>query len=146
MAGRYLPVHTATVVDSMSSRAYIGQFSPCGEFFVGAFQDSECKPKSSSTAMLNIPADPLIRGAATAPAPPHPLPPRAGRVRLYEVGNKWRVKKDVICRLLRWTVTDTAISPDNRFLVYSSITPIVHLVNVGNESAGVESLGRPARS
>ncbi|KAG6551331.1 hypothetical protein Mapa_007117 [Marchantia paleacea] len=62
------------------------------------------------------------------------------RIKIYNVEKGWRVQKDVICRNLRWTVTDTALSPDQRFLVYGSINPIVHLVNVGNESGGVESL------
>jgi hypothetical protein len=62
------------------------------------------------------------------------------RIRIYNVDRGWTVQKDILARNLRWTVTDTALSPDQRFLVYASITPIVHLVNVGNESGGVQSL------
>ncbi|KAL2634654.1 hypothetical protein R1flu_006133 [Riccia fluitans] len=62
------------------------------------------------------------------------------RIKIYNLEKGWKVQKDVICRNLRWTVTDTALSPDQRFLVYASINPIIHLVNVGNESAGVQSL------
>ncbi|KAL3693175.1 hypothetical protein R1sor_006826 [Riccia sorocarpa] len=62
------------------------------------------------------------------------------RIKIYNVEQGWKVQKDIICRNLRWTVTDTALSPDQRFLVYASINPIVHLVNVGNESGGVQSL------
>ncbi|BBN04407.1 DDB1- and CUL4-associated factor 11 [Marchantia polymorpha subsp. ruderalis] len=62
------------------------------------------------------------------------------RIKIYNVEKGWKLQKNVICRNLRWTVTDTALSPDQRFLVYASINPIVHLVNVGNESGGVESL------
>lgn len=50
------------------------------------------------------------------------------RVRLYDVDNNWRLRKDVEARNLRWTITDTCISPDQKFLLYSSISPIVHLV------------------
>ena len=50
------------------------------------------------------------------------------RVRLYDVNNNWRLRKDVEARNLRWTITDTCISPDQKFLLYSSISPIVHLV------------------
>ena len=52
------------------------------------------------------------------------------RVRLYDVDNDWRLRKDVEARNLRWTITDTCISPDQKFLLYSSISPIVHLVGV----------------
>jgi hypothetical protein len=30
----------------------------------------------------------------------------------------------------RWTITDTSVSPDQRFVIYSSIIPVVHLVEV----------------
>lgn len=47
---------------------------------------------------------------------------------MYEADNNWRLRKDVHARNLRWTVTDTDISPTEQFLIYSSITPDVHLV------------------
>ncbi|KAL3157892.1 hypothetical protein ABBQ32_012303 [Trebouxia sp. C0010 RCD-2024] len=62
------------------------------------------------------------------------------RVRLYDVDNNWRLRKDVEARNLRWTITDTCISPDQKFLLYSSISPIVHLVNLGSTSDEVESV------
>lgn len=49
------------------------------------------------------------------------------RIRLYETDRGWRLRKDVHCRNLRWTVTDTCLSPDQRFLLYASITPTVHM-------------------
>lgn len=49
-------------------------------------------------------------------------------MRVYEPDRGWALRKDVHARNLRWTVTDTDISPDERFLIYSSITPDVHLV------------------
>ena len=51
-------------------------------------------------------------------------------MRLYDVDNDWRLRKDVEARNLKWTITDTCISPDQKFLLYSSISPIVHLVGV----------------
>ncbi|XP_024386773.1 LEC14B protein isoform X2 [Physcomitrium patens] len=62
------------------------------------------------------------------------------RIRIYDVDKGWTVRKDIQARNLRWTVTDTALSPDQRFLVYASITPVVYLVNVSSESGGVTSL------
>lgn len=35
----------------------------------------------------------------------------------------------------RWTITDAALSPDNNFLIYSSITPLVHLVKTRGQDA-----------
>lgn len=62
------------------------------------------------------------------------------RIRLYECENDWRLRKDVLARNLRWTITDTTLSPDQRFLAYSSITPIIHMVNVGRQGEAVESI------
>ncbi|KAH9296874.1 hypothetical protein KI387_028556 [Taxus chinensis] len=59
-------------------------------------------------------------------------------IKIYNVDKGWKVQKNVSARSLRWTVTDTALSPDQRHLVYASITPVVHIVNVGN--SGTESL------
>eukprot|EP00271_Cylindrocystis_brebissonii_P003415 TRINITY_DN14373_c0_g1_i1.p1 TRINITY_DN14373_c0_g1~~TRINITY_DN14373_c0_g1_i1.p1 ORF type:complete len:674 (-),score=99.36 TRINITY_DN14373_c0_g1_i1:561-2582(-) len=99
---RYLPVDGPTIVDSMRSRAYIGQFSVDGSMFVAAFQDQ--------------------------------------RIRVYDVDKGWMVKKDVSARQIRWTITDTALSPDQRFLVYASITPVVHMVNVGGDVQSVANV------
>ncbi|XP_031479461.1 LEC14B protein isoform X1 [Nymphaea colorata] len=61
-------------------------------------------------------------------------------IRIYSVDNGWRVQKDIHARNLRWTVTDTSLSPDQRFLVYSTMSPIVHIVNAGSGHAGEESV------
>ena len=37
------------------------------------------------------------------------------------------LRKDVHCRNLRWTVTDTCSSPDGIWLAYATINPTVHL-------------------
>lgn len=100
VASRYLPSCGPDIMDTMDSRAYIGQFSADGSLFVTGFQDH--------------------------------------RIRIYNVENGWTIQKDVLARNLRWTITDTSLSPDQRYLVYASITPIVHIVNVG--SSVTESL------
>ncbi|XP_027164166.1 LEC14B homolog [Coffea eugenioides] len=60
------------------------------------------------------------------------------QIKIYNVDKGWRLQKDIRARSLRWTITDTSLSPDRRFLAYSSISPIVHIVDVG--SAATESL------
>lgn len=52
------------------------------------------------------------------------------RIRIYETESDWRLRKDVHARNLRWTVTDTCLSPDQKYLLYSSITPTVHMVSL----------------
>ncbi|XP_021765453.1 LEC14B homolog isoform X1 [Chenopodium quinoa] len=63
---------------------------------------------------------------------------QGSHIRVYNVEKGWKVQKDILARSLRWTVTDTSLSPDKRYLVYSSMSPIVHIVDVG--SSVMESL------
>lgn len=56
-------------------------------------------------------------------------------IRIYNVDSEWRIQKDILARSLRWTITDASLSPDQRFLVYSSMSPVVHLVNVTSAAA-----------
>ncbi|MFS7943759.1 putative transcription factor WD40-like family [Helianthus anomalus] len=53
-------------------------------------------------------------------------------IKIYSVDNDWKVKKNIRARSLRWTITDTSLSPDQRFLVYSSMSPVVHIVDTGS--------------
>ncbi|AQK95204.1 transducin family protein / WD-40 repeat family protein [Zea mays] len=62
---------------------------------------------------------------------------RGSRIRVYDAEKGWKIHKDISCRSVHWTVSDIALSPDQRFLAYASLTPIVHIVNVQN--AGKES-------
>ncbi|CAA0832075.1 transducin family protein / WD-40 repeat family protein [Striga hermonthica] len=93
---RYLPVNGPSIVDHMSTRAYVSQFSADGSLFVAAFQGSE--------------------------------------IRIYDVERGWKVRKNVLARNLRWTITDTSLSPDQRHLVYASMSPIVHIVDIGSST------------
>ncbi|KAJ6973042.1 hypothetical protein NC653_033391 [Populus alba x Populus x berolinensis] len=100
MLSRYLPVNGPWLVDQMSTRAYVSQFSADGSLFVAGFQGSY--------------------------------------IRIYNVEKGWKVQKNILAKSLRWTVTDTSLSPDQRHLVYASMSPIVHIVDAG--SAETESL------
>ncbi|KAE8076897.1 hypothetical protein FH972_015519 [Carpinus fangiana] len=59
-------------------------------------------------------------------------------IKIYNVNGGWKVQKDILAKSLRWTITDTSLSPDQHYLVYASMSPIVHVVNVG--SAATESV------
>ncbi|KAE8686135.1 LEC14B protein [Hibiscus syriacus] len=113
MLSRYLPVHGPWLVDQTTSRAYVSQFSADGSLFVAGFQGSN--------------------------------------IRIYDADRGWKVQKNIIAKSLRWTVTDTSLSPISAISrretstaytelvthVYTSMSPIVHIVNVG--SATTES-------
>ncbi|KAE8736011.1 LEC14B-like protein [Hibiscus syriacus] len=56
-------------------------------------------------------------------------------IKVYNVDGGWKVQKNIMAKSLRWTITDTCLSPDQRFLVYSSLSPIVNIVNVGSTAS-----------
>ncbi|PSN70259.1 WD40 repeat-like protein [Corynespora cassiicola Philippines] len=51
------------------------------------------------------------------------------RVRMYDTSNPydWKYYKSVVYPYGQWTITDASLSPDNKFLAYSSIRSIVCL-------------------
>ncbi|XP_057430981.1 LEC14B homolog isoform X2 [Lotus japonicus] len=63
---------------------------------------------------------------------------QGSHIRIYDVDKGWKVKKEISARNLRWTITDTSLSPDRQYLVYASMSPIINIVNV--ESATTESV------
>lgn len=53
------------------------------------------------------------------------------KVRMYDTSNPycWKYYKSVVYPYGSWTITDASLSPDNKFLAYSSIRPIVCLAS-----------------
>ncbi|KAG0482387.1 hypothetical protein HPP92_010471 [Vanilla planifolia] len=58
-------------------------------------------------------------------------------IRIYDVDNGWKVRKNITAKGLHWTITDTSLSPNKRHLAYASMSAIVHIVDV--RSAARES-------
>jgi WD repeat-containing protein 23 len=56
---------------------------------------------------------------------------QGSHIRVYDVENGWKVQKNVLAKSLRWTVTDTSLSPDQKYLAYATMAPVVHIVNIG---------------
>ncbi|KAG6431124.1 hypothetical protein SASPL_109199 [Salvia splendens] len=52
-------------------------------------------------------------------------------ITIYDVDRGWKIHKDIRAWSLK-NITDTCLSPNHRFLIYSSISPIVHSVDVGS--------------
>ncbi|KAD4584483.1 hypothetical protein E3N88_22098 [Mikania micrantha] len=93
---KYLPVKGPSIVDQLTTRAYVSQFSNDGSLFVAAFQGSH--------------------------------------IRIYNAEMGWKLHKNIVAESLRWTVTDTTFSPDKRFLIYATMSPIVNIVNIGSSA------------
>lgn len=63
-------------------------------------------------------------------------------IRLYEVNHAhrpWKLRKEIVARALNWTITDTCLSPNQQLLVYATISPVLHAVNI-NATDDVRSL------
>lgn len=42
---------------------------------------------------------------------------QGSQIRIYDVESGWKVQKNIHARSLRWTITDTSLSPNQRHLV-----------------------------
>lgn len=42
---------------------------------------------------------------------------QGSHIRIYNVDKGWKVQKNILAKSLRWTITDTSLSPDQRYLV-----------------------------
>ncbi|KAF2264347.1 WD40 repeat-like protein [Lojkania enalia] len=64
------------------------------------------------------------------------------RVRMYDTSNPydWKYYKTVVYPYGQWTITDASLSPDNRFLAYSSIRSIVCLAPTDPEDESEPNL------
>ena len=60
------------------------------------------------------------------------------KVRMYDTSNPydWRYYKTVVYPYGQWTITDASLSPDNKWLAYSSIRSIVCLAPTDPSSSG----------
>ncbi|RYR11801.1 hypothetical protein Ahy_B04g069318 isoform B [Arachis hypogaea] len=59
---------------------------------------------------------------------------QGSQIRVYDVERGWKLKKDISARNLRWTITDTSLSPDQQHLVsLSSVPNGVACVDNGDE-------------
>jgi WD repeat-containing protein 23 len=114
-------------VSQFQSKVYSGQYSNDGSFFYTASQDfnvyiydTRTPPQTGSKSVTDN-ALPMRRRAA---------------------GNYWQHRSSLKTlkvvkaheRNCRWTITDASVSSDDKWLVYSSITPRVHLVQTGEGS------------
>lgn len=117
----FVPNTNGTVVASYPARVYCGQYSQDSSFFYTCTQDFRVHMYDTTLA-----------GPKT--------------VQVYDDGprrdrNSWffssagatqhtslNLIKSIQGRQGNWTITDANLSPDNQWMVYSSITPYVHLV------------------
>ena len=129
--GRALPTVPCRVRDQMGSRAYVGQFSADGSLFVAAFQDRRVKLYDVGAPSGGVAAADEGNGGDVRLGGGSGSGSGSNTTSARRFFTRWRLRKDISTRLTRWTVTDTALSPDGRYLVYASITPVVWLVDVG---------------
>nr|CDI51619.1 wd40 repeat-like protein [Melanopsichium pennsylvanicum 4] len=117
----FVPNTNGTIVATYPARVYCGQYSQDSSFFYTCTQDFRVHMYDTTTA-----------GPTRVQV--HDDGPR--RVR-----NSWffssmgttqytslNMTKSIQGRQGNWTITDANLSPDNQWMIYSSITPYVHLV------------------
>ncbi|KAK0536068.1 hypothetical protein OC842_002106 [Tilletia horrida] len=121
----YVPNTAGVEVARYEDPCYCGQYSEDSTFFYSCTQDFRVHMYDT-----------------TVSAPP------SQSIRRHGFGGRhWatasqqttlRPIKSIRARQGQWTITDANLSPDNRFMIYSSITPYVHLVPTGLGDEGEE--------
>ena len=117
----FIPNTNGTIVASYPARVYCGQYSQDSSFFYTCTQDFRVHMYDTTVA-------------GPKKVQVHDDGPR-------RVQNSWffssmgttqytslTMTKSIQGRQGNWTITDANLSPDNQWMIYSSITPFVHLV------------------
>ncbi|KAM0751222.1 WD40 repeat-like protein [Meredithblackwellia eburnea MCA 4105] len=116
-----VPNHAGTEVAQFTSKVYSGQYSDDGSFFYAGCQDFRIYIYDTRFA-------PLV-GSKSVTDNSTSTNSRYD----WQHRSSLKVIKTVKAhdRNSRWTITDANVSKDNEWLIYSSITPRVHLVRTG---------------
>ncbi len=117
----FVPNTDGTIVASYPARVYCGQYSQDSSFFYTCTQDFRVHMYDTTSA-----------GPKTVQV--HDDGPRRVRQSWFfsSMGTtqytSLNMTKNIQGRQGNWTITDANLSPDNQWMIYSSITPFVHLV------------------
>ncbi|CDU23320.1 uncharacterized protein SPSC_01949 [Sporisorium scitamineum] len=117
----FVPNTNGTIVASYPARVYCGQYSQDSSFFYTCTQDFRVHMYDTTVA-----------GPKTVQV--HDDGPRRVRDSWFfsSMGTtqytSLNMTKSIQGRQGNWTITDANLSPDNQWMIYSSITPFVHLV------------------
>ncbi|KAK4693474.1 DDB1- and CUL4-associated factor 11, partial [Phenoliferia sp. Uapishka_3] len=120
-----IPNSAGTEVSQFTSKVYSGQYSADGSFFYAACQDFR--------VYIYDTRSPPLTGTKSV------TDTSTERTRAGRFGMNWQHRSSLKTikvvkahdRNCRWTITDANVSRDNEWLIYSSITPRVHLVKTG---------------
>ncbi|KAI9146186.1 WD40-repeat-containing domain protein [Paraphysoderma sedebokerense] len=115
---KYLPNHPGKKLLDYEARPYIGQFSSDGSLFYTCTQDFRVHVYECDTK--NFRKTKTVTAQSTIPFISRCCIDRLIIYLIFKGG--------------RWTITDAALTPDNSHIMYSSITPIVHLANLNSDS------------
>lgn len=127
-----LPNSSGTEVARYPARVYCGQYSQDSSFFYTCTQDFRVQmydtTAASSRRVLR-----MHEGQSS-------LPRRSQYYTSFGSTQYTSLKpiKTIQGRMGSWTITDANLSPDNQWMIYSSITPRVHLVSTRAEAQGAQ--------
>ncbi|PWN89953.1 WD40 repeat-like protein [Acaromyces ingoldii] len=126
----YVPNSNGTEVAKYPARSYCGQYSEDSSFFYTCTQDFKVHLYDTTASPSRV-----VRRHADADS-------RRTRYHVSMATDHFTSLKPIKTiqgRHGTWTVTDANLSPDNKWMIYSSINPYVHLVSTTQD---IESGGR----
>ncbi|CEH15848.1 WD40 repeat-containing protein [Ceraceosorus bombacis] len=131
---RHVPNTNGTEVAKYPARVYCGQYSDDSSFFYTCDQDFKVHIYDTSVAPQKYARAVTSTGGGGG---------GGWRGRTYEETHETSLKviKTINGRAGQWTITDAHLSPNNAWMIYSSITPFVYLVptRVDEQQSGSQS-------
>ncbi|KAN0060237.1 hypothetical protein ACQY0O_007566 [Thecaphora frezii] len=127
----FLPNTDGTIVAKYPARVYCGQYSQDSSFFYTCSQDFKVHVYDTTIAGPR-----QVKEYNDASS-------RSRHSRFYDATQQTSLKviKSIQGRQGNWTITDANLSPDNQWMIYSSITPFVHLVPTRQHFAPTDGEG-----
>ncbi|EIN13833.1 WD40 repeat-like protein [Punctularia strigosozonata HHB-11173 SS5] len=123
-AQELVPNSNGVAVASYEANIYCGQYSADSSFYYTCCQDFRLHVYDTASILSQH-------------LPNHgPQFRRRGSEYELDPGHQTRMKviKTIQGHAGRWTITDSHLSPDNERMIYSSITPVVYMVNTRDSS------------
>ena len=117
----FVPNTNGTVVAKYPARVYCGQYSEDSSFFYTCTQDFKVHVYDTTISGPQIVKEHTDGAIRSRMARYYSSYGTSSYTSLHQI-------KSINGRQGNWTITDANLSPDNQWLIYSSITPFVHLV------------------
>jgi len=133
ISSRFLPSYNRGPIGKFNAYLFCGQFSLDGNFFMSACQDQTIRIYDVNTILLKKSAQSQTNPSATSELSDDEDAWMDDDEDMSSSNNQNNVRvkhiREIKARDVGWSIIDCNPSPDNKYLVYSSWSPYIHLAS-----------------